>query len=237
MISKLFRKILLREKATSSDFVKYLRKKGAKIGENVRFYSPSNTLVDLQAPWLITIGDNVNITHGVIILTHDYSWSVLKRYDTSKGVILGGQSPVTIGNNVFIGMNAIITRGVTIGDNVIIGAGSVVTKVCDSNGVYAGNPAKKIMSIDEYLAKREQKQFEEAKTMALMYKERFGVNPPKEVFNEYFMLFSNADEASNNPEFCRQLKTGSNFDDSVAYMNKQTPKFESFESFLNECFK
>ena len=237
MISKLFRKILLREKATSSDFVKYLRKKGVKIGENVRFYSPSNTLVDMQAPWLITIGDNVNITHGVIILTHDYSWSVLKRYDTSKGVVLGGQSPVTIGNNVFIGMNAVITRGVTIGDNVIIGAGSVVTKDCDSNGVYAGNPAKKIMSIDEYLAKREQKQFEEAKTMALMYKERFGVNPPKEVFNEYFMLFSNADEASNNPEFCRQLKTGSNFDDSVAYMNKQTPKFESFESFLNECFK
>lgn len=236
MISKLFRKILLREKATSSDFVKYLRKKGVKIGENVRFYSPSNTLVDMQAPWLITIGDNVNITHGVIILTHDYSWSVLKRYDTSKGVVLGGQSPVTIGNNVFIGMNAVITRGVTIGDNVIIGAGSVVTKDCDSNGVYAGNPAKKIMSIDEYLAKREQKQFEEAKTMALMYKERFGVNPPKEVFNEYFMLFSNADEASNNPEFCRQLKTGSNFDDSVAYMNKQTPKFESFESFLNECF-
>ena len=114
-------------------------------------------------PWLISMGDNVRITHVVIILTHDYSWSVLKKLPHKGGAVFGAQAPVKIGNNVFVGMNAIITRGVTIGDNVIIGAGSVVTHDCESNSVYAGSPAKKIMTIDEYYAKREEKQFEEEK--------------------------------------------------------------------------
>lgn len=51
-------------------------------------------------------------------------------------------SPVRIGDNVWIGMNSIVMRGVTIGDNVIIGAGSVVTKDIPPNCVAAGVPCK-----------------------------------------------------------------------------------------------
>lgn len=52
--------------------------------------------------------------------------------------------PVRIGNNVWIGMNSIVMRGVCIGDNTIIGAGSVVTKNIPANVIAAGNPCRVI---------------------------------------------------------------------------------------------
>ena len=128
-------------------YVSFLRKQGVCIGDDVTIYSPTKTMIDITAPWLLRIGNHVRITQGVVILTHDYSWSVLKQLPKNAGRILGAQSPVTIGDNVFIGMNAIITRGVTIGDNVVIGAGSVVTKDCEANSVYAGVPAKKVKEV------------------------------------------------------------------------------------------
>ena len=87
MLKRCFRKILLREKADPQAFVSYLRQQGMQIGKDVNIYSPQDTLIDLTAPWLISIGDHVNITRGVIILSHDYSWAVLKR--KYSGRILG----------------------------------------------------------------------------------------------------------------------------------------------------
>ena len=53
-------------------------------------------------------------------------------------------TPVKIGNNVWIGMNAVILKGVTIGDNSVVAAGSVVTKPVAPNTVVAGNPAVQV---------------------------------------------------------------------------------------------
>src|SRR4051812_8281770 len=50
-------------------------------------------------------------------------------------------APVKIGDNVWIGMNAVILKGVTIGDNSVVAAGSVVTKDVPANTIVAGNPA------------------------------------------------------------------------------------------------
>src|SRR6202035_5187264 len=50
-------------------------------------------------------------------------------------------APVKIANNVWIGMNAVILKGVTIGENSVVAAGSVVTKSVKTNTVVAGNPA------------------------------------------------------------------------------------------------
>ena len=131
-------------------------------------------------------------------------------------------------------MNAIITRGVTIGDNVVIGAGSVVTKDCECDSVYAGNPARKIMSIQEYLQKRRALQFEEACDMARVYRQRFGHNPPKEMFHEYFLTtFCGPDESVGTPAFRKQMETGENFEDTLAYMHSHAPMFNSFEEFLD----
>lgn len=78
-------------------FVKHLRKSGVEIGEGTVFHGPRTTFIDPQRPWLIKIGKNVQITENVTILTHDYSWSVIKDI---HGEILGSAGKVTIGDNV-----------------------------------------------------------------------------------------------------------------------------------------
>ena len=50
-------------------------------------------------------------------------------------------APVRIGDNVWIGMNAVILKGVTIGENSVVAAGAVVTKSVPANTIVAGNPA------------------------------------------------------------------------------------------------
>ena len=102
----------------------------------------------------MTIGKNVRITTGCIILTHDFSWSVLGGV---YGECVGAVGTIDIGNNVFIGVNSVILRNTIIEDNVVIGAGSVVSGHLEANSVYAGNPAKKIMSIEELYLKRKEK--------------------------------------------------------------------------------
>lgn len=222
-------------KASSESYIAHLRKIGVSVGEDVTIYAPMKTVIDEQYPWMITIGNHVRITQGVILLTHDYAWSTLKV--AHGGTILGASGKVTIGNNVFIGMNAIITRGVTIGDNVVIGTGSVVTKDCLPNGVYAGNPAKRICELEDYCKKREALQLQEAKMLALAYYERYGKKPAEEVFHEYFMLFTDA-ETADSKVWCRnKMKLCGNYDDSMAFLRKNPPSFADFEQFLTYCFE
>lgn len=86
-------------------------------------------------------------------MTHGYDWAAMKGY---YGEICGSAGKVKIGNNVFIGMQATILKGVTVGNNVIIGANSLVNKDIPDNTVVAGNPAIIIMTLDEYYEKRKQ---------------------------------------------------------------------------------
>lgn len=236
-LKKIIRKLILREKADSDSYVAYLKKRGVEIGTGCYMPEPTSMLIDLTEPWLITIGNNTTLTHGTILLTHDYAWSVLKKLEQSAGAVFGSQAPVKIGNNVFIGVNAVITKGVTIGDNVIIGAGSVVTKDCESNSVYAGNPARKIMDIQEYAMKRQELQFSEARGLALAYREKFSKLPPMEIFKEYFMLFASAEEAVKLPEFYSRMRNCGNLGETIAYMNSHKPMFDSYEEFLENCYK
>ena len=116
---------------------------GMKIGTDVVIF---DTFIDTLYPELITIGNNVTITHASI-LTHDDSPVIwLKRRRVA---------PVKIGDNVFIGLRAVILPGVTIGDNCIVGAGSVVTHNVPDNSVVVGNPAKIVRTIENYMVKLE----------------------------------------------------------------------------------
>lgn len=76
--------------------------------------------IDTVAPERIHIGNNTAITSGAKILTH-----YLDPSQPGRHFRIGD---VNIGENVFIGVNAIVCNSVTIGDGAIIGAGSVVTK-------------------------------------------------------------------------------------------------------------
>lgn len=138
-IAGMIRKKVLGHKADSVSYIAFLRKKGVSVGEDVHIFRPNQTVIDVQNPHLLSIGDHVMMTGPVTILTHDYSWSVLKR---KYGYVYGKQRKTVIGNNVFIGWGATILPGAKIGDNVVIGANSVVGGRVDPDSVYAGNPAK-----------------------------------------------------------------------------------------------
>ena len=56
----------------------------------------------------------------------------------------GIEKAISIGNDVWLGCNVIVLKGVEIGDGAIIGAGAVVTKSILPNEIWAGVPAKKI---------------------------------------------------------------------------------------------
>ncbi len=96
----------------------------------------------------IEIGSFTKIGGGVKIYDTDFhSLSYTNRMD--KRTDWAPSSPVVIGDNVFIGAQSIILKGVTIGNRAIIGAGSVVTKNIPNDEIWGGNPAKFIRKNDE----------------------------------------------------------------------------------------
>ena len=92
----------------------------------------------------VTIGDNAQISPNVSIYTAGHP---LHPDSRNSGYEYG--IPISIGDNVWIGGNAVILPGVVIGDNVVIGAGSVVTKDIPSNMLAAGNPCRVIREITD----------------------------------------------------------------------------------------
>jgi acetyltransferase-like isoleucine patch superfamily enzyme len=93
----------------------------------------------------ISIGNNVTIAQFVTILDHDHNYTFKKN---GKLELQGYKtSPITIGNNVWIGDKVTILKGVSIGDNVLIGANSLVNKNIPSNSIVGGVPAKIIKEI------------------------------------------------------------------------------------------
>lgn len=120
-------------------YSKYL---GVNMGENIRI---SGRVYFGSEPYLVTIGNNVNLTQNVRFITHEVMHLFRGEY---PGINSFGK--ISIGNNVVIGANALILPNVEIGNDTIIGAGSIVAKSIPDHVVAAGNPAKVIMSINEY---------------------------------------------------------------------------------------
>ena len=229
-IRSFIRRKILGYKASSQTYIDYLRQGGAKIGNRVVIYEPSKTIIDETRPYLVEIGNDVKITVGVTILTHGYDWSVLAGlHDT----VLGSAGKVKIGNNVFIGMHSTILKGVTIGDNVIIGANSLVNKDVPDNVVVAGNPARVIMSIDEYYKKRLDVQKKEALEIYKAYVDRFGLEPDKGVYDEFFFLFEKrGDETKLLPSYKKQMGWHNRYKETLLNFNTITPVFDGYEKFL-----
>lgn len=110
------------------------------VGEN--FFANYNcTILDVGK---VTIGDNVMLAPNVAIYTagHPVHHEVRNSH-YEYGI------PVTLGDNVWVGGNSVITPGVTIGSNTVIGAGSVVTKDIPDNVIAAGNPCRIIREITD----------------------------------------------------------------------------------------
>jgi acetyltransferase-like isoleucine patch superfamily enzyme len=90
---------------------------------------------------LVTIGDDCFIGHGVMFINDPFHSGGPARGDRALW------KPTRIGNRVSLGSNATILP-VEICDGAVIGAGAVVTKSITRPGVYAGNPARLIRSLE-----------------------------------------------------------------------------------------
>lgn len=109
------------------------------IGSNVRM---SGTTI--CAAMKLTIGDRCVIGANAMIVDTDFHSmdpSVRNSKEDARQAI---SKPVSIGDDVFIGANAVILKGVTVGNGAVIGSNSVVTKDVDAGAIVAGNPAKQI---------------------------------------------------------------------------------------------
>ncbi len=110
--------------------------KNITVGENVFF----NSGCRLQDQGGIRIGDNVLVGHNVVFATLDHD------FDPQKRALLHS-APIVVGNDVWIGASAVITKGVTIGDGAIVAAGAVVTKDVPARTIVGGVPAKVIREL------------------------------------------------------------------------------------------
>ncbi len=129
----------------------YLKKKKvfAFVGEQVRF----QPRVIPPYSELISFHNNIMVGSGVRFVTHDAAHVILKGLGLVEFHEMVGC--IEVMDNVFIGTDAIILPNVRIGKNVIIGAGALVCKDCEANSVYAGVPARRIGSFDDFVAKRQ----------------------------------------------------------------------------------
>lgn len=115
---------------------------GGKI--NIRNNCFFNNGIKIVSMCEIEIGNNCLFGPGVLIYDHDHKFKEKNSLIREQGF---KKEKVVIEDDVWIGANVVITRGVTIGKHSVIGANSVVTKNISEYTVVAGNPASLIKKI------------------------------------------------------------------------------------------
>lgn len=117
---------------------------GCNVSVGKNFYCNFNcTFLDCC---LIVIGDYCLCGPNVTFCTPTHAIDPKRRLAGEESA-----GPITVGDNVWFGANAVVLQGVTIGDNSIVGAGAVVTKDVPANAVVVGSPARvvKYLTLDE----------------------------------------------------------------------------------------
>jgi acetyltransferase-like isoleucine patch superfamily enzyme len=110
---------------------------GISTGGNLRV----NSGAFLDARGGLTIGANVLIGPNVVIVTSQHHWD-----DPTLPIVAQGHhsAPVHIGDDVWIGGNAVVTAGITLGTGAVVGAGAVVTADVPPYAIVGGVPARVI---------------------------------------------------------------------------------------------
>jgi acetyltransferase-like isoleucine patch superfamily enzyme len=131
-----------------------LRLRGAKIGKGTEIPSvPGPTLrigdrvfigrgCEFNIRYGLTVGNDALIASGCVFIDHDHGRDAM----TNKINSDCPGSPISVGEGAWIGAGAIVLKNVAIGKHAIIGAGSVVTRSVPDFQIWAGVPAKKVIS-------------------------------------------------------------------------------------------
>jgi acetyltransferase-like isoleucine patch superfamily enzyme len=99
----------------------------------------------LVAATRITIGDRVQVGGNASIV--DFDFHPLVPEERAEHFNDGAHAPIIIHDDVFVGMEALILKGVTIGMGAVVGAGAVVTQDVPPRTVVAGNPAQVVREV------------------------------------------------------------------------------------------
>lgn len=235
IIVRFIKKLIFPNTHSSEAFVSYLRSLGAEIGEDTFFWDPINTVVDINRAHMLKLGKNVKITAGVTILAHDYSRSTAFQ---ATGIYAGDAGITRIGDNSFIGMNAILLMGSTIGNNCIVGAGAVVSGIFPDGVVIGGNPANVICTIEEFAKRRKDRELASAVYYAKSWKEAYGSWPTiDEMSNAFAWLYlpRNMDTVEQYASLFSLTAVDKN--DLIDKFLNSEPVFSSFDDFINYCEK
>lgn len=131
------------------DPVRYFRGLGVEIGEGVEIFG-ANLFTFGSEPYLVSIGNQVTISHNVDFITHDGGMRVVRlKY---PGAYVYGR--IQVGDHCFLGAHCILLPGVKIGVGSVIGSGSIVTGEIPPGVVAIGAPAKPIKSVEEYIQEK-----------------------------------------------------------------------------------
>lgn len=123
---------------------KQARHYGVTIGENCLIATRRWS----SEPYLITIGNHVQVTEDVWFHTHGGGNTI--RFEVPDYDSFG---KITIQDWAYIGSGSHILPGVTIGEGALVAAGSIVTKSVPPHTVVGGNPARVICAVEEYKKK------------------------------------------------------------------------------------
>lgn len=126
--------------------IKYARYLGVEVGDNCLITTRNWS----TEPYLVKIGNNVQITNNVTIHTHGGGNCI--RMNHPDFDVFGR---VVIEDWAYIGAYSHIMPGVTIGEGALVAAASVVTKSVEPHTVVAGNPARYICTTEEYYQKNQ----------------------------------------------------------------------------------
>ena len=120
MLNKIYRKLIrIWYLYIRKDRITYARKLGVRMGERCQLLCDPLFAFGTE-PWLIRLGNHVDVTAGVEFLNHEGGIWCARGID-SKYEPLDKFLPIVVGDNVMIGVHSLIMPGVTIGNNVIIG--------------------------------------------------------------------------------------------------------------------
>lgn len=122
--------------------LEYARHIGVKVGNNTWI----NTRKWSSEPFLITIGNNCQITEDVSFHTHGGGNCIRQKCPDFDAF-----GKIVVEDWAYVGAFSHIMPGVTIGEGALVAAGSVVVKSVTPHTVVGGNPAKFICTTDEYL--------------------------------------------------------------------------------------
>ena len=92
----------------------------------------------------VTIGSHVNLAQGITITALNHNFDNPEMRIDEQGV---STTPVILGDDIWIGANAVVLPGVSIGNHSVVAAGAVVTKDVPPHSLVAGVPAKIIKQI------------------------------------------------------------------------------------------